>query len=262
MAKLTKIEAANHQKAIDFLKKSVLTEDEKDFVFNNYHEGATHINTNAGAFFTPNSLAWDFALEIGTVEREERRVVDLCAGIGGLSYNILRRFPGIKLVCVEINPDYVAIGKKLVPEAEWHCLDVMDLDRILELGFFDVAVSNPPFGAVKSFKNSKAIRYSGAKAEYKVIDIAAEIANSGLFIVPQISSGFKYSGPGMYEKNKTEAVSKFEKQINISLELGSIGLDTTLYQGWKGVNPIVEIVDIDFFDVRRIPFDLFGNKVA
>jgi hypothetical protein len=35
------------------LTKDRITDDEQDFVFQNWHEGATHENGAAGAFFTP-----------------------------------------------------------------------------------------------------------------------------------------------------------------------------------------------------------------
>ncbi|MEM6617579.1 MAG: hypothetical protein AAF619_13740, partial [Pseudomonadota bacterium] len=47
-----------------------------------------------------------------------------------------------ELVCVEINPAFVEIGKKMIPEATWICADVFDVLDI-ELGHFDCAVSNP-----------------------------------------------------------------------------------------------------------------------
>ncbi|MEM1152778.1 MAG: hypothetical protein AAGI44_01465 [Pseudomonadota bacterium] len=57
MAKLTKRQTKGHQAALVLLEKNELTHDEKEFVFNHYHEGATSINGEAGAFFTPLDLA-------------------------------------------------------------------------------------------------------------------------------------------------------------------------------------------------------------
>lgn len=87
-----------------------LTEDEKWFVLENFHEGAMHINSKAGAFFTPSGLARDFSLHV-----TGPRIIDLCAGIGSLAFACRDR--ASELVCVEINPDYARIGKKVVPEA-------------------------------------------------------------------------------------------------------------------------------------------------
>ena len=86
MAKLTKARRKAHAEAEAILTKDKITDDERDFVFRSWHEGATHENGAAGAFFTPFDLACDFALD-----GAGRRVIDLCAGIGVLSYIIHRR---------------------------------------------------------------------------------------------------------------------------------------------------------------------------
>ena len=53
MAKLTKARRKAHAEAEAILTKDKLTDDERDFVFQNWHEGATHENGADGAFFTP-----------------------------------------------------------------------------------------------------------------------------------------------------------------------------------------------------------------
>ena len=63
MAKLTKAQRKAHAEAEAILTKDKISDDERDFVFRNWHEGATHENGGAGAFFTPFDLACDFALD-------------------------------------------------------------------------------------------------------------------------------------------------------------------------------------------------------
>ena len=125
MAKLTKQQRKAHAEAEAILTKDRITDDERDFVFQNWHEGATHENGAAGAFFTPFGLACDFALD-----GAGRRVIDLCAGIGVLSYIIHHRSKWgerlAEITCVEINPRYVAVGQKLLPQARWINADVFD----------------------------------------------------------------------------------------------------------------------------------------
>ena len=110
MAKLTKQQRKAHGEAEAILTKDRITDDERDFVFQHWHEGATHENGAAGAFFTPFGLACDFALD-----GAGRRVIDLCAGIGVLSYIIHHRSKWgerlAEITCVEINPRYVAVGR-------------------------------------------------------------------------------------------------------------------------------------------------------
>lgn len=249
MARLSKRKMRGHDAALERLQQDTLTDDDKDFVFEHYQEAALHMNGAAGAFFTPMTLALDAVLELGYGYDDHRRLIDLCAGIGVLSYAVLQRYPNTKIVCVECNADYVAAGRKLVPEADWHCRDVTDLDALQALGPFDQAISNPPFGQVGSFRGKSSPRYRDGEAEYKVIDIAAHLAQQGVFIVPQGSSGFKLSGVKCYECCETDKYKKFIADTGISLDIG-IGIDTSLasYQGWEGVKPQVEIVFADFTD--------------
>jgi SAM-dependent methyltransferase len=187
MAKLTKQQRKAHAEAEAILTKDRITDDERDFVFQNWHEGATHENGAAGAFFTPFDLACDFALD-----GAGRRVIDLCAGIGVLSYIIHHRSKWgerlAEITCVEINPRYVAVGRKLLPQARWINADVFDW-RALDLDHYDVAIANPPFGRVR--RSSDAPRYRGPEFEFHVVDIARELAPRGAFIVPQESARFR-----------------------------------------------------------------------
>ena len=57
MAKLTKAQAKLHEKAVKLLQCKELSEADTRFVFNHYREDANHINSTAGAFFTPYGLA-------------------------------------------------------------------------------------------------------------------------------------------------------------------------------------------------------------
>ncbi|ELT46859.1 methyltransferase [Brucella intermedia] len=253
MAKLSKAQAKAHQQACDLLTKDVLTLDDKMFVLENWQESASHVNSAAGAFFTPFDLAMDFA-----IETYPGRVIDLCAGIGMLSFALKMRHiyqsEGLDLTCVEINPDYVSVGRKLLPEANWieaSVFDVLDMD----LGHFDIAVSNPPFGAIKRPDGKRAPRYSGSDFEFHVIDIAAHIANHGVFIVPQMSAGFNYSGKRGYERQKEGKAVKFQELTGLYFEAGC-GVDTSIHQkSWRGVSPLCEIVCIDFEEKQVEPVE-------
>jgi predicted RNA methylase len=158
MAKLTKEQAKKHAEACRVLQKEKLSLEERYFVLENWREDASHINSVAGAFFTPPGLARDFAIEVNG-----RRVVDLCAGIGSLAFAVWHRHQLDRsslnhITCVEINPDYVAVGKKILPEATWIVADVFDLTK--DIGHFDCAISNPPFGAAK--KSGRSPRFFGS----------------------------------------------------------------------------------------------------
>lgn len=245
MAKLTKAQAKAHQHACDLLSKDVLSEDEKIFVLQNWQESASHINTVAGAFFTPFDLARDFAIETFS-----GRVIDLCAGIGMLSFAVRSKLSWesgsrLELTCVEINPDYVAAGRKILPEATWIQASVFD---VLDMGLakFDLAISNPPFGRISRPEGKRAPRYNGAEFEFHVIDIAAHLASYGVFLLPQMSSGFRYSGSQEYRRDTSGKAVDFQQQTVIYLG-PNCGIDTALYRdAWRGVSPVCEIVCCDF----------------
>lgn len=247
MAKLTRAQAKAHAQACDILTKPVLTEDDKEFVYRNWNEGANHVNGAAGAFFTPFDMAFDFALDVSGP-----RIIDLCAGIGMLSYAIWYRSAWDdsrpEIVCVERNADYLAVGRKILPEATWIHADVLDI-LDMDLCRFDSAISNPPFGNIRRERNSP--RYAGKDFEFHVIDIAAHLADYGCFIVPQMSAGFNYSGRKTYERQTEGKAVKFQELTGLHFEAG-VGVDTAFYRDqWKGVSPMCEIVCVDFTESRQ-----------
>lgn len=243
MARLTKATAKLHQQAVELLKNAALSEDDKWFIYEHWQESAEHINCLSGAFFTPVGLARDFALETWGSP-----IVDLCAGTGILSfmaYNYAIREGAPRIVCVEANPDYIKVGKRLLPEAEWVEADVFNLP---DLGHFGCAIGNPPFGAVK--KSGKGPRYTGSDFELGVVDVASDIADHGAFIIPQMSAPFRYSGAQYFQERETEKSRQFLEQTKIALRPG-VGIDCDYHQeGWKFTSPKVEIVTADFEEAR------------
>jgi methylase of polypeptide subunit release factors len=245
MSKLTKQHAKLHAQACALLEKDVLTHDERLFVLEHWQEGANHENTFTGAFFTPISLSRDFAIEVG-----DGKVVDLCAGIGSLAFAVYHRNAWQsgqpEITCIEINPDYVAVGQKVLPEATWIVADVLSLPD--SLSGFDFAIANPPFGRIR--QSGKAPRYSGSDFEYKVIDVASDRAKDGVFLIPQSSSPFQFSGRRNYEATLTDKYTSFSKQTAIVLE-ANCGIDTSVsIEEWHGVSIVTEIVLADFREAR------------
>lgn len=239
MARLTKKQSKLHEQACDILKKDVLSFEDKLFVMENWQESATNDNSAAGAFFTPYDLARDFSLDVGG-----NRIIDLCAGIGALSLAVHMNNPSAQITCVELNYSYLEVGKKILPEANWIHGSVFDvLQR--DLGVFDWAISNPPFGNVKT-RDGDSPRYKGSNFEFHVIDIASHIAECGTFLVPQGSAGFNFSGNRHYERQESGKAFDFQKKTGLYFSAG-VGVDTSVYlKDWKGVSPLCEIVCVDF----------------
>ena len=241
MAKLTKLQSKNHRAAQAMLGKSELSLDDKIFVYENWHEGAEHDSSRSGAFFTPMDLANDFKIEV-----HGPKILDLCAGIGILAFCCRHfryhdRMPNI--TCVEINPEYVRIGEKLLPEATWICADVFDVWRDLPRDFSTV-IGNPPFGRLMTSR--KAPRYTGPEFELKIVDIAAHLGSHGVFILPQNSTPFRYSGAQYYQRVENAKCAKFLADTGIDIEAGC-GIDTTVHQdAWKQVKITTEIACCEF----------------
>ena len=256
MAKLTKPQIKAHREAEALIgAERPLTDDEKLFVLDNWSESANHINSAVGAFFTPTSLASDFSIEVAGGSCDSGPLIDLCAGIGCLSWFCRRPFS--RIVCVENNPDYVRVGRRILPEVEWIEASIFD-PKILALGDFSWAISNPPFGNIKA--DGAKHKYTGSKFEYRVVELASMLADFGAFIVPQMSAPFRYSGEQRYREDESEDCRKFREQTGIVMETGC-GIDTSIYKGdWRGVSPTCEIVVCEFErrSVESSQLDLFG----
>lgn len=253
MAKLTKAKNKLHNQALELLKLEHLTDDDKIFILDNWHEATASMPNESGAFFTPFSLANDFAID--AVVRG--RVLDICAGIGSLSlackFRTCMNEQKPEFTCVEINPKFVEIGKRIMPEATWICADVRDLAK-LNLGKFDNVISNPPFGSNgRTGKDITAPRYTGSEFEFKVMDIVADMADYGAFIIPQSSSPFRFSGQnGYYQPDKTSKLARFEKETGLVMEAGC-GIDTHFHRDlWKSTNILTEVCTIDFEEWRKL----------
>jgi hypothetical protein len=253
MGKLTKEQAKLHQEAAQLVTLARdLTEDEREFVLTHWQESASTRNVLDGAFFTPLGLAREMQIDVSG-----RRIIDLCAGIGRLAWAArdtdwerVNGMPPRELVCVERNPDYVAVGRKVLPEARWICADVLDVPG-LGLGEFDCAISNPPFGPLA--RSGNAPGYTGRRFEYHVMAVAAQVARYGAFIVPQQSAPFRYSGVPQSRHERDEECQQFEAQTGIEMHF-NVGIDTADWDGdWHQVKPRVEIVIAHFPEVRQVP---------
>jgi predicted RNA methylase len=231
MARLSTAAQKRHQKAMALLESGDnLTSAHIEQIYQDYHEGATNLNGMHGAFFTPRALAKDFRLEVSGT-----RIIDLCAGNGMLSHACTSDEPEqFDVTCVELNPEYVELGKRLVPHATWHCESVLNIAP--QEDKFDVAISNPPFGAIAGI----------GMFDLEVVRVASTVAKRGVFILPQQSTPFRYSGCQAYSERVEDKLKRWMDKTGIAFEM-NCGIDCDMYlNDWKGVKPKVEIVLCEF----------------
>lgn len=228
--KLSKADAKQHAAACALLDKpGTLTIEERQFVLEHWREDATNINGVAGAFFTPAGLARDLNIEISG-----NHILDLCAGIGSLAFAAWLSEPSRSITCIEINPEYVRVGSKVLPEAQWIQADVFDCAGAVP--GFDCVISNPPFGNVKTHKNEY------GRFEYDLIALASKLGRDGVFIIPQMSAPFRYSGRQCYEPDRHAKYLDFLAKSGVGLA-PNCGIDTSAYaDDWTIKPPPVEIV--------------------
>jgi hypothetical protein len=222
MSRLSKRQNQAHNEAIRLLAQKRLGDDEREFVLENWQESANHVNSAAGAFFTPSGLCRDTAIYCGDAETISNRKA--------------------QVTCVELNPDYVAVGRKLFPEANWICASVEQAT-----GHYDCAISNPPFGKTAKIKGP---RYSG-EDDLAVVDIAANLAAWGVFILPNMSVPFEYSGRQCYRERLSAKSDRFQSATGIILRCEST--DAAYYsKDWRGVSPSVEVCSVSFDEWRAV----------
>ena len=258
MAKISKVATKAHNEAEELVaSEKILNDDERMFVLENWSPLQSHNIGQAGAFFTPYELACDTMIEL---PEDATTVIDLCAGIGMLTFCAWQKFRWQrdmpKFICVEINPNFVRVGRKVMPEATWIQGSVMDksiLDQILT--FVDdpetaVVISNPPFGTTRMFREECDVdlRYTGNLFEYAVMDVSSRFSTFGIFIIPQGSAPFEFSGKRTYKLKvnqdgnpSNDKYNKFHEETGLALGM-NCGIDTQhALEQWVGTRILTEI---------------------
>jgi len=82
------------------------------------------------------------------------------------------------------------------------------------------------------------------------MDMAADMAGRGAFIVPQASASFRFSGAAQYTITQSEAVRELYEQTGIEMAAGC-GVDTSFYRNdWHDVAPLCEVVLCEFDEAQ------------
>lgn len=194
--KISRAQLAAHQAAENLLKSGQLLDSyAAEQIYENWTPLARHNVSQDGQFFTPVALAQDFTL----FAHDKGRVVDLCAGIGVLSWALLgntatpsnasmMHVPDLAIVAVERDPELCAIGARILPMVEWVCGDIFDEKLWRRLGTFDGAIANPPFGKVPTSADTAWLNYKGP-CDLMAVAVALKVTRAGgAFILPQTSS--------------------------------------------------------------------------
>lgn len=269
MAKISKRLLNKHNEAIELLKLEKLDYNQREFVFDHFHEGAGNMNNLISAHFTPYEIAKSMTFCITYNEC----FVDLCAGIGMLSYVLLRQNEmgferGVKPfgICIEKSTEYYEVGKKLLPDFHWingDCFDpviIAEVKALMKDRQFSI-ISNPPYGKQVKTQTKDLLKYVGANFEYKAIEWGAIVgAYDGAFLLPQNVCPFRMTGSrkeGVYsESYKTTEYNKFVDNTGLKIS-SNMGFSTDLIDedlaGWKDVSIITEIAIIEYDELNYKP---------
>lgn len=252
--KLTKKEVKEQQEILALIRSDKnLIGSEIDFIYENFNPGAIGDVSANGAFFTPYGLAQDVAVMV----QARGHVLDLCGGVGMLSYRALDMDTYEKriqsLTIIELNPEYIEIGKKLLPHANWVHGSVFDKELIESLlpkdGKFDTILSNPPFGKVLAKEKVDWLNYNNNR-DLMCLEVALRYGKDAYFILPSGSVPFRYSGAPYYQENLSRELKRFiEVNKEFLFNMSCDGIDCSIYKDeWKNLNGIsVEAVNVQIY---------------
>ena len=256
-----------HNQAVELLKKESLNFCDREFIFDNYHEGAGQMNNLISAHFTPYSICRSLCQNITYTDC----FVDLCAGIGMISY-ALKRYEEMSFnkpifgICIEKCTEYYEVGKKLLPEFHWingDCFDPEVIEQVKELmkGKKFSVISNPPYGNQVKTDSKELLKYTGSTFEYKAIELGAILgAYDGAFLIPQVSAPFRISGVLMHgkkvyeEEYKTKNYKKFVEQTGLEISHNN-GYDTVFLEegeAWRDVSIPTEIACLEYEELNYV----------
>ena len=241
MAKLSKRKWALHKEAQHMVDGTAdLSFENRQFILENWSPLAQQDVGVAGIFFTPMQIGYEIQIEIP----HEGRILDLFAGTGRLAFNTLKyayENDAIEMVCIENNPEFVKVGKRVLPQATWIEADAFDAETYLGLSNFDCVISNPPYGLSISQQKADRIGLQKAPSQYMAAEIAMKVARYGVFVLNQADLPWKMSGIHSFATQKNEKYEKWREKTGIDFN-PNCGLDLSMYENdWEGTKQMVEV---------------------
>lgn len=272
MAKISKQDLKVQKEVQELLwSKPTLTLDETEFIYENYNPSMDDNITEHGVFFTPLELAQDFNI----FTSKKGHIVDVCSGIGMLSYKLIcyayYQNNIESLTLVEYSPKFTEIAKKLIsPLSAYNedrrsftinfvCADAYASDTWKNLisslplsadGKYNLMISNPPYGTCpKEYKDkySDHLKYFGER-ELMAVELALKYSRDANFIIPPGSSDVQFSGRPYMDTRESRKLTRFRKVLgeDYFFKFEIDGVDTSIYKDdWKGTSILTECVSIN-----------------
>lgn len=261
MARISNFRINAHKKAVQMIDDCThdLDFDDCAFILDAFEPGAAVV-ADAQTYFTPRAIAESVAIACKPGYRA--RILDLGAGIGSLSFWFdftctleQHQHGDHEFVCIEKNPRFVEVGRRILPKATWIEGDMFDQNLIESLGKFDTVISNPPFGKLKMERPDWLSYNDRNRAHFMAIEIALRASKLGPYtddmrafmVLPQAALPFrvnyqtvKFDGYGM-------GLDKFTRtHPNVQLNPTSFSCNPADYEEklFKDTNTRVEIVNV------------------
>jgi len=180
-------------------------------------------------------------MKIEMMDMTGKRLLDPFAGIGMLSYVMWKQHAewenndNFEIVCIEYSPEFVRVGKRVLPEATWIYGDAFDKSTYENLGKFDQVICNPPYGT--QVKNNGWLHKN--PSQYRAAEMAMKVSDHAVFLLQQDDCPFEYSGKQIFKKTQNSKYEKFHKETGIYLNM-NCGIDLSHIQykaEWVGLGP-------------------------
>lgn len=199
--------------------------------------------SEGGVYWSPYGMSQDLSV----FAPRRGHILDLCSGIGMLAYRLQQMDSYDKdiesITCIEYDPAFVEIGKKILPSARWiygNAFDkklLDDLVKDLPDKRFDLIISNPPFGVDQNKGDYSWLNYQGHR-DLMALEIALRYGKWAYFILPTGSCPFEYSTSRAqqfgYINDPERYSQKFKKFLkenkDIKFNMEADGIDCSIYK--------------------------------